>query len=129
MTIEEKLKDYIKSKYGNIRAFTLATGVPYPNIDSLLRRGIGGVTWNTVLMVCNALNIDVDALADGEIIFKKQDRVESTDLAELLPALKDNPELLNRYQLDGTPLTLAEEKSIIAALDVAVGIIRSGRCL
>ena len=122
MTIEEKLKSYIKSKYGSIRAFTLATGVPYGNIDSLLRRGIEGVTWNTVLVICHALNIDVDALAEGEIVPKFKGN--AIDLLEVISNYKEHP----CYQIDGIPLSDCEQKQLITALEIAVGIIRSGRC-
>ena len=124
MTIEEQLKDYIKSRYGNIRAFTLATGVSYANIDSMLRRGVEGVTWNTIQLVCKALNIDIDALAEGQIIPKKIEHIEQKDIAELI----STPELLSAYLLDGKPLTITEERTLQTALEVAVGIIRSGRC-
>ncbi|HFQ7765836.1 TPA: helix-turn-helix domain-containing protein [Clostridioides difficile] len=67
MTIEEKLKQLILDRYKSIRAFTKEIDTPYSTIDTMLKRGVGGTSITTVLKVCNALNIDADALIENEL--------------------------------------------------------------
>lgn len=67
MNIEEQLKQLILSKYKSIRAFTKEVDIPYSTVDTMLKRGISGTSITTVLKICNALNIDADALVDNEL--------------------------------------------------------------
>lgn len=67
MTIEEKLKQLILDRYKSIRSFTKEINIPYSTVDTMLKRGIGGTSITTVLKICNALNIDADALIDNEL--------------------------------------------------------------
>lgn len=67
MTIEEKLKNYILSKYKSIREFTIAVDVPYSTIDNMLKRGISGTGVNTMIKICDVLGLDVNDLARGRI--------------------------------------------------------------
>lgn len=67
MTREEKLKLLILSRYKSIREFTIAIDIPYTTIDSIFRRGIDNSSVSNIKKICDALNISVDALADGEI--------------------------------------------------------------
>lgn len=68
MSIEEKLKDLILSRYKSIREFTLEIDLPYTTLDSLFRRGINNSSLSNVLKVCKALHISGDALAQGKIV-------------------------------------------------------------
>lgn len=72
MIIEEQLKQLILSKYKSIRAFTKEIDIPYSTIDTMLKRGIGGTSITTVLKVCNALNINADALIENKLEEKEQ---------------------------------------------------------
>ena len=67
MTIEERLKNYILSKYKSIREFTIAVDVPYSTIDNMLKRGISGTGVNTMIKICDFLGLDVNDLAKGRI--------------------------------------------------------------
>lgn len=67
MTIEEKLKDYILSRYNSVREFTIRAEIPYTTLDSIFKRGIGNSSVNNVIKICRALNISADELADGNI--------------------------------------------------------------
>ncbi len=67
MTIEERLKNYILSKYKSIREFTIAVDVPYSTIDNMLKRGISGTGVNTMIKICDFLALDVNDLARGRI--------------------------------------------------------------
>lgn len=127
MTIEEKLKAYILEKYGSIRQFALQADLKYTNIDSILRRGIKNSTWTNVKTVCEALQIDVDALADGEIkpSFRSvSDRIIGLDA--LLDTLKNGDKI---FCIDGKTLTAQEKKIITTSLDIALAVIRNERSL
>ena len=78
MSIEEKLKDLILSRYKSIREFTLEIDLPYTTLDSLFRRGINNSSVSNVLKVCKALHISGDALAQGKIVpIQEQNQVKS----------------------------------------------------
>lgn len=127
MTIEEKLKDYILEKYGSIRQLSLTSGLKYTNIDSILRRGIKNATWTNVKSLCEALQLDVDALADGEIrpAFRSvQDAIINIDA--LAESTADETKL---FCLDGNTLSNKEKAIFYTALKTAVEVIRKERAL
>lgn len=68
MTIEEKLKECILSKYKSIRDFTIKANIPYSTIENALKRGISGTSVSTVIKICELLNIDTESLAKGLIV-------------------------------------------------------------
>lgn len=72
MTTEEKLKKYILSRYHSIREFTIESEIPYTTMSSIFNRGIDNSSIKNVVKICKALNISVDALADGEIVPKQK---------------------------------------------------------
>lgn len=69
MTLESKIKEKIIEEYKSLRAFTQYIDEPYTSISSMLKRenGISGAAVTTVIKMCKALNIDVEALTKGEI--------------------------------------------------------------
>lgn len=80
MKIEDQLKTKILDKYKSVRAFTTAIQIPYSTIDSMLKKGLSGTAVSTVLKVCENLNLDVDALVNGEI--KEKSSVADSMLTE-----------------------------------------------
>lgn len=78
MKVEENLKNHILSRYKSLREFTILKDIPYTTLDSMLKRGIGNSSVTNVIKVCKALNISVDALADGKIIRKKYNTTHNT---------------------------------------------------
>lgn len=67
MTIEEKLKQHILSRYKSVREFTIMHDIPYTTVDSIFKRGIGNSSVNNVIKICKALHISADALVEGSI--------------------------------------------------------------
>lgn len=65
--VEEQLKEYILSQYGNVKAFSTEAGIPNSTINTIFRRGILNSTVGSVILIANALNISVDALVEGKI--------------------------------------------------------------
>ena len=62
MTIEERLRDRILQNFKSIRAFTKEIGLPYSTVDSMLRKGVGNSSYETVKRVCQGLGSDVSLL-------------------------------------------------------------------
>ena len=49
MTREERLRSLILDRYASVRQFSLHAGVPYSTVMTLLARGIGGASFDTVM--------------------------------------------------------------------------------
>lgn len=65
MTIEEQLKNEILNNYKSVRAFTQKIDIPYSTLDTIFKRGIGGVGVNTVLKIFNELSLDIESIDKG----------------------------------------------------------------
>lgn len=68
--IENKIKEIILEKYGSVKRFADKIGIPYTTIDTILKRGILKSNVLNVIKICNELNINVDELANGKVVFK-----------------------------------------------------------
>lgn len=124
MSIEQKLKELILSKYKSIREFIIIIDMPYTTIDSMFKRGIGNSSVSNVIKICKALGISADALADGEIAPVKS-RTNSNSTIEITDVLEDTKELLStgkEITLNGEPIARSGIESIIDAMDVGVEI-------
>lgn len=66
MTREDYLKDLIIKRFGSIRKFAEYTGIPSSTITSMLSKGVGGTSVDTVIKICKALGITVEELQNIE---------------------------------------------------------------
>lgn len=76
MSIEQQLKDIILSQYKSCREFCLTHNIPTSTLASIFKRGINRASVDVILNICNALNIDVNALCDNKIEFQKKYPIE-----------------------------------------------------
>ena len=61
------VREEIARQYRSVRQFAFAVGVPLSTINSALHNGVGGSSFDTVMKICNALNIRLsDLLNDIE---------------------------------------------------------------
>lgn len=107
------IKNEIKRKYKSVRQFAAAIDVPQSTIISGLRKGIGGMAFDTVVKMCSALGIKL-SMNSGVFMDK-----EKSELLEYFGELDDrgrytvravcNVELL---RCRNVPVT-----SVVAALD------------
>ena len=58
MTREQRLRNLILDNYPSLRQFAKETDIPYSTLMTLLSRGIGGASFDVILQICKALNID-----------------------------------------------------------------------
>ena len=68
MNVEEKLKDYILSRYNSLREFSIRAEIPHSTFISILQRGIQNASVGNVIKICRQLNISADELAEGKIV-------------------------------------------------------------
>ena len=68
MTAEERLKEFILTKYKSVREFTMETGIPYSTMATILKRGIPNSGVTNIIRICKALDISADELAKGNIV-------------------------------------------------------------
>lgn len=125
MTIEEKLKDLILSKYRSIREFTQVIQMPYSTFDAILKRGIDNSSVTNVIKICKELSISADALADGQIIPvvpRKRPVDGSSDLEEILQEVRSKLITYDNLTIRGVPLEPLDRITIINAIDIAVEI-------
>lgn len=62
MTREEIIKNLIREKGMNLKAFSEDANIPYTTFYSMLDRGIGKASVDNVIKVCKALGITVEEL-------------------------------------------------------------------
>jgi len=130
MTIEEKLKKLILSRYNSMREFSIEIDVPYTTIVSIFQRGIENSSVSNVIKICKTLNISADGLADGEIVPIRSTPVNISDRIEIKELLTDTKNYLshsNNLTLDGKPISKSEVNSIINTMEVGVEIVRKNR--
>ena len=54
----EKFKKIIEAKFGTVKHFAVTVGIPYTTLRSGLQNGIGGMAFDKVMLMCDALDID-----------------------------------------------------------------------
>lgn len=80
MSIEEKVKEMIKTKYGTVKDFSKVINIPYTTMCGILKRGFGNAGITNVMKVCNELNISPDALGAGRIEEKTINPLSDDDI-------------------------------------------------
>ncbi len=83
----EKLKSIIKTQYKSIRSFSEAVGIPNTTLVTALKNGIGGMSVEKVILICEKLNIDV----------KTFDPISRNE-PESFPILPVEKELIKKYR-------------------------------
>lgn len=58
MERELRLRNMILDRYVSLRSFSIESGIPYSTLMTLLSRGIGGASFDTVIQICKILEID-----------------------------------------------------------------------
>ena len=129
MTIEDKLKRYIMTRYSSLREFTIKSNIPYSTVNAILKRGIANSSLSNVSKICKALNISVDELEHNRIV--PLDNIEtSEDIVELnniIQFFKFKFQKSETITLDDIALTDNEKSLIIDNLDILVEQIRRKR--
>lgn len=56
MQAEERIKELIIAKYGNVRAFATESGISYTTVRSILERGIMNAKAENVFKICHSIH-------------------------------------------------------------------------
>ena len=56
-SITKLIKDEIKRQYKSVLQFSEKSGIPYSTLSNALSKGIGGTSYDTVIKICNLLNL------------------------------------------------------------------------
>ena len=57
--LTELIANEIKRQYRSVRKFALHMNIPQTTLFSILKNGIGGTAYDTVVKICNELNIEL----------------------------------------------------------------------
>lgn len=68
MSIENLLRDFILSNYRSLRSFAVKNNLPPTTITTLLQHSVDKSSFQSVVAICQALHISIEALANGEIV-------------------------------------------------------------
>ena len=124
MTIEEKLKDLILSRYKSIREFVIEIDMPYTTIASIFNRGIDNSSISNVIKICKALGISADALAEGKIVSTNRRYFElkedPIDISDILSDTKARLICYDDLTLDGNPVDDETAKAIVQGIEVSL---------
>jgi hypothetical protein len=123
MTAEEKLKEVIIEKYGSVLNFSNSTGIPNSTVVGILNRGLKNSSVSKVIMICEALQLSVDGLAEGRIVRAEEQKAE-IDIHEIIRSVKFNIDSYKNITLDGQPLTIEEKNILWDSLDIPIMLIR-----
>jgi predicted transcriptional regulator len=97
MTTEDRLRNYILSKYKSLREFSQKIDMPYSTINTIMKRGIDNSSVNNIIRICQALNISTDDLVNGKIVPVMEDRSGTVRIEDIMEETK--LKLLNADQL------------------------------
>ena len=56
-SITKLIKSEIKRQYKSVRQFSEKSGIPYSTLSNALSKGIGGTSYDTVIKICQLLNL------------------------------------------------------------------------
>ncbi len=101
MQAEERIKELIIAKYGNVRAFATESGISYTTVRSILERGIMNAKAENVFKICHLLGISPDTVADWGVSNEQQNNAHDIDNI-----------IENAMMFDGKPLTDEDRRAI-----------------
>ena len=130
MTIEERLKELILSKYGTVKDFANLTDLPYGTVDTILRRGIHKASVTNIIKICQTLGISTDELAKEKIVSidkKTINRSHMTEMLDIVVYAKRNINDFSDLTIDGKKMTKSEIEMLIDAVDVTIRFIKRSR--
>ena len=125
MTTEEKLKEFILTRYNSILEFTDLVGMPYGTIQSIFKRGISNSSVTNIIKICKALDISADELANGNIT--PNIPLKPSNTAELSATMARMKSTSQEYALDGKTLTEGEKRLMLDMFELSIELLRRQR--
>jgi len=122
MTTEEKLKQFILTKYRSVNEFTKSINMPYGTMSSIFKRGIDNSSVTNIIKICNALEISADELANGNIVPIIKEPDEATHLEDLFAYIKQRLVTCKNPTLNNQPVQPDIILSLVDGLDLLIEI-------
>lgn len=122
MTIEDKLKSYIMTKYRSMREFTQIIGIPYSTMTTILKRGIANANVLNIIKICQELEISADELAAGKIVPVAPTNLTPVKIEDIIGNAKQQLLSSTNLTLNGKQLDETEINSIVNSLDLLIEI-------
>lgn len=82
MTIEERLRGLILSRYPTVKDFAAEAGIKYTTLLAVLQRGVDNSGSSSLIKICSALGITLDGLCEGRIEYKDPKKKNETTFRE-----------------------------------------------
>lgn len=79
MTIEERLRGLIVSRYPTVKDFAAEAGIKYTTLLAVLQRGVENSGASSLMKICDTLGITMDAPRLKMIIRDLIERIEYAD--------------------------------------------------
>ena len=57
--LTETIKTEIKRQFKTVRSFSQQIGIPQTTISSILKNGVGGTGYDTIVKICKELNVQL----------------------------------------------------------------------
>ena len=116
-SVEERLKEMIIDRYGTVKNFTEAVGIPNSTFANIMRRGVNNSNVTKIIKICNTLGISTDELAEGRIVPSKKDPVEQSTFEQLMENLKQSIRNADNLLIDGRPCTEDDKRMLMESID------------
>lgn len=127
MTIEDKLKDLIISKYGNLSNFSKEINMANSTLATIMKNGIHKANVTNIIKICKKLGISTDELARNKIVPVTVDLKSEYKMRELRDILKYYKLNLKSYQgctIDGYPIDKYDAEILLDAMELALEFIK-----
>lgn len=115
MSREDILMGLIKSKYRSLRNFSIESGIANSTLNSMLTKGIGGTSVDTVMKVCSLLGCDLYSLSGQGDNATAEDRVFFSEYLRLSVSSKDLVRMVTAHQLSNEEKEIEAEKESAAS--------------
>lgn len=127
MSIEDKLRELILSRYRSMTEFSEHCGIKYQTIMSILTRGVRNASVTNIIKICQTLGISTDELAEGRITYTSTANSNGyTSLEEIVAycylGMEDGT-----ITFEGIPLTESEARYMHDAIATNMEILKKKR--
>ena len=124
MTIEDKLKDLIISKYGNLSNFSKEVDMPNSTLATIMKNGIHKANVTNIIKICKSLGISTDELARNRIVPVTKNEFNMKEMKDAFKFFELNLKTNRKCTIDGYPLNKEDVEILLDAMEFAFEIIK-----
>lgn len=127
MTIEDKLKDLIISRYGNLSNFSKEINMANSTLATIMKNGIHKANVTNIIKICKKLGISTDELAKNRIVpvtVDLKNEYKMRELRDILQYYKLNLKSYDGCSIDGYPIDKYDAEMILDAIELVMDFIK-----